>query len=115
MGLPIFSITSQNCGEVEFTEIIPDSLKRYLIPGASPIVAYCSSGNLLFQEIRGEDHSIWHTTILLHRDDRFIICAREPLLALHFFLQHNFLLSRELTQEPIVFHEGEYNMSFLSP
>jgi YesN/AraC family two-component response regulator len=115
MNLADLSIRSENFGDLILSESIPDHLINHLLPGTLPWVACCPSGHLLFQEIRGKDYSAWHTSILLQRDDQFIVSVKQPVLAMHFFLQQDFLLANLPIQEQLVFHEGEYNMSFLSP
>lgn len=112
MSLSYFFIRSQTFGEVSFSEIIPESLHSFLIPGAFPILAETPSGYLLFQEIKGNDFLLWHHTILLNQDDRFSIACETPVLSLNFCLENSFFLCRRGRPEELAFHEGQYNMNF---
>lgn len=118
MSLSLFSIRSEKFGELSFTENIPDTLHGFLLPGAYPILAQAPSGYLLFQEIEGQDFSLYHHTILMEQEDRMLITSDQPILSLNFCLANSFSLCRSGcgsdSSEELIFHEGHYNMNYSS-
>ena len=105
---------SQNSGEVYFAEFMPGILNEYLLPGARPLVAEFPSGHYLAQEIQGDGYSCWHHTILLKEDDTFHISVSESLISLNFCIKNSFFLFKSNQTEQSAFHEGQYNMNYLS-
>lgn len=112
MNPSIFPIRSLSFGELHYTKVVPDSLICFILPTAHPVLAYCPSGYILIQEIRGLCFSLWHHTILLSQEDTFQVRVHQSVISLNVCLENSFSFSREDQVDSSTFYEGQYNLSY---
>ena len=105
-------VSSQAFGDIIYTTDIPDSFKATLIPGAEVSVGCCPSGQLLIQTFRAQDFHFRHFTVLLTQTDILFFHSDRQTISLNISLQNSFFLTNLVSGDPLVFHEGQFNLSF---
>lgn len=82
-------IISDNNEEVRYEEMIP-STNLFLIEDAVKVFAEGDYGSMLFQQITGNDCSIWYSTYQMTRKALFKSMGEMPVLELHFMFKNDF-------------------------
>lgn len=79
-------IISDTCEELQYSAVIPEPVKKYLLSGADHISAQGDYGSILFQHIHTPANNIWSSSYSIKRNASFKSVHEQPALELHFNL-----------------------------
>jgi len=105
-------IISDHNEEVQYKEIIKPAKQFLLIEDAQKVFAQGDYGAMLFQQISGNDCSIWHSTYNMTRDVWFRSFSNFPVLELHFMLRSDFRTVMAGLGE-VIMQQSQFNFTYL--
>lgn len=85
-----FEILSPDGEDIFLTADVPDKYLKLLLKGATPFMAKCSFGDLLFNHYSGDGFDIWKSNYMIERDARVIGRANVPLLEFSVIYENSF-------------------------
>lgn len=111
---PVFMnvhILSESEGNILLSDSESIGLWEHKIPETRSITASGAFGDLLFQEMPGNQYSVWYNNYQIKRGDRLTIIRDEPVYKLRFILNNSFnYYDPKVGSAPM--HERGYNLLY---
>jgi len=114
MKSPI-EIAGEKTGTIHLSPALRTMYGPQHIPGLRCLEARGAFGHLLFQEIQGDDFSVWHCSFYLNHDDKLTLTWSLPVLRLWMALKCSFYFTSDNTGENVLHERGFRFDYFLTP
>ena len=104
-------VLSESEGNILLSDSAPTWLWEFKIPESRSITGSGAFGDLLFQEIPGNQYSIWYNNYQIKRGDRLTIIREKPVYKLRFILNNSFNYY-DPKAGSVPMHERGYNLFY---
>lgn len=107
-------VASKKTPRLNAPDTIPDSLQKYILPGADPVIISGWFGHFVFQEFRASDgnHYIRYNHYMLEEEQTFNFYSEQAQLCLQFDVSNSFYLDMEGIGKWKA-GQGTYNLFFV--
>lgn len=84
-----FNLNSLTYGPIIFESEVPAAFEKLIVPGSHPHYAEGPFGNILFQEIRAGQVTLFYNTYTIHEDLALDFTIDQPVLQIHVSLKND--------------------------